>query len=141
MMQSVRTEVEVSGPLPSPATLEGYDRVLPGAAERIMLLAERESSHRQSMDQQAIQADIQAQKAQLDLAKKQLSASQISDMLGQIFGLAISAGAISGSVYLAIQGHTAAAVALMSLPVAAIVQAFRGKASKKTEPNQKDKKG
>lgn len=35
-----------SGPLPPPDDLAEYDRVLPGAAERIFQLAEREQAHR-----------------------------------------------------------------------------------------------
>lgn len=35
-----------SGPLPPPDALEKYERVSPGAAERIIAMVERESSHR-----------------------------------------------------------------------------------------------
>lgn len=35
-----------SGPLPSPAQLKAYDEVLPGLAERIVQLTEKEQTHR-----------------------------------------------------------------------------------------------
>lgn len=39
-----------SGPLPHPSILEEYDRVLPGAAERILTMAESQSNHRQALE-------------------------------------------------------------------------------------------
>jgi hypothetical protein len=41
-----QTTVQFSGPLPGPQTLQGYEQILPGAAERIMALAERQAAHR-----------------------------------------------------------------------------------------------
>ena len=35
-----------SGPLPAPDDLEEYERILPGLAERIMMLTEKEQAHR-----------------------------------------------------------------------------------------------
>lgn len=35
-----------SGPLPDPATLERYDLLVPGTAERIIRMAEEQSAHR-----------------------------------------------------------------------------------------------
>lgn len=40
-----------SGPLPDPAQLAHYDRVLPGLAERIVLLTEREQKHRHDLSE------------------------------------------------------------------------------------------
>ncbi|MBI5970772.1 MAG: DUF2335 domain-containing protein [Deltaproteobacteria bacterium] len=39
-----------SGPLPRPEMLKGYEEILPGAADRIIKMAERQSSHRQDME-------------------------------------------------------------------------------------------
>jgi uncharacterized membrane protein len=39
-----------SGPLPTPEMLRGYDSVVPGAAERIVAMAEREQGHRHWLD-------------------------------------------------------------------------------------------
>lgn len=50
-----------SGPLPSPEDLKGYEDVLPGAAERIMKMAEEESGHRRSSDKEIIRAEVGAQ--------------------------------------------------------------------------------
>lgn len=45
-----------NGPLPPPSLLEGYESTLPGAAERILRLAEKEQSHRQDWEMAALSA-------------------------------------------------------------------------------------
>jgi len=39
-----------SGLLPAPETFSAYDKVLPGAAERILTMAEKAQSHRHEME-------------------------------------------------------------------------------------------
>jgi uncharacterized membrane protein len=46
------------GPLPSPRQLSGYEKVLPGSAERIMKMAEKEQDHRQGCENRLIGAEI-----------------------------------------------------------------------------------
>lgn len=43
------------GPLPHPEIMKGYDMVVPGAAERILKMAETQSEHRQSIEKEVIQ--------------------------------------------------------------------------------------
>lgn len=45
-----KTTVAFSGPLPPPSILAGYDNILPGAAERILTIAESEADHQRSME-------------------------------------------------------------------------------------------
>ena len=47
-MQQVMLEYQ--GILPTPQMFQGYDDVVPGAANRILVLAEEESDHRRGMD-------------------------------------------------------------------------------------------
>lgn len=47
-----------SGPLPSPDYFRQYNEILPGAAERILLMAERQSDHRRLMQQKALDAEV-----------------------------------------------------------------------------------
>ncbi len=44
------------GPLPPPVLFQRYEETLPGAAERIMLLTEREQAHRQEWERSALDA-------------------------------------------------------------------------------------
>lgn len=46
----VRHETHFSGPLPRPEDLEEYDNIVPGAAERILQMAEKEMQHRHEED-------------------------------------------------------------------------------------------
>lgn len=39
-----------SGPLPPPATLEQYERLMPGAAQKLMDMAEAEQRHRHALE-------------------------------------------------------------------------------------------
>lgn len=43
-------EMFYSGPLPAPSAFGQYDKVLPGAAERILKMAEQEQNHRHEVD-------------------------------------------------------------------------------------------
>ena len=46
------------GPLPSVKTLEGYDKLIPDGAHRIMAMAERQQEHRMAMENKVVQAEI-----------------------------------------------------------------------------------
>jgi len=53
------TQTQVfSGPLPQPEDLAKYDQVLPGAAERILKMAEEQSAHRRSLESKVIESDV-----------------------------------------------------------------------------------
>ena len=45
------------GPLPPPHTLEKYDKILLGAAERILKMAEKQSNHRQTLEKKVVFTD------------------------------------------------------------------------------------
>lgn len=49
-------EASFSGPLPPPALLRQYEEILPGTAERIVSMAEKEQGHRHLQDSQALKA-------------------------------------------------------------------------------------
>ena len=52
----VETSLSWSGPLPPPKVLEAYDRLVPGAAERIMKMAEQQSEHRRGLEKTVVEA-------------------------------------------------------------------------------------
>jgi uncharacterized membrane protein len=45
------------GPLPSPGVLQGYESVLPGAADRIITMAEKQAQHRQELEKIACRSE------------------------------------------------------------------------------------
>lgn len=48
---------EFSGPIPPPSISKGYEEVLPGAADRIISMAEKQSQHRQHMEKEMIRIE------------------------------------------------------------------------------------
>ncbi len=50
--------VEIRGPLPQANEFEHYESTLPGAADRILAMAEREALHRQGLDVKMVDASI-----------------------------------------------------------------------------------
>lgn len=84
-----------SGPLPPPSMYGEYNRVLPGSADRILAMAEREQAHRVSIEGMALRASAKDSK------------------LGQCFGFSLALFCVGGGVYLATQGQTIVSVALI----------------------------
>lgn len=54
----VHTSVEYQGPIPPSAELERYEKILPGSAERILRMAENQTSHRQGLERKVIDSDV-----------------------------------------------------------------------------------
>ena len=50
IIKAAKTSVH-SGPLPAPGMFQEYEKVLPGAADRIMAMAEKEANHRHPIDE------------------------------------------------------------------------------------------
>lgn len=48
---------EFSGPIPPPEIIKGYELILPGAADRILTMAENQSKHRQDMEEKIITSE------------------------------------------------------------------------------------
>ena len=93
------------GPVPPPAVLEHYDRLVSGTAARMFQLAEEESLHRRRLEDQANSANVATQAKQLEIADYQTRAVFRSDAMGQAAGLFVSVSCIVGSVFLALNGR------------------------------------
>lgn len=48
---------EFSGPIPPPESLAGYEKTLPGSADRILKMAEKQSEHRQNLEKREIEIE------------------------------------------------------------------------------------
>jgi len=77
-----------SGPLPPPESLERYNQVLPGLAERIITMAESQHSHRQGLEKHVIHSNVSAQKT------------------GTILGFVIAMTVIGGGFFLVHEGKS-----------------------------------
>jgi uncharacterized membrane protein len=102
-----------NGPLPPPAALEQFERIIPGSAERILRMAEKEQDHRVAQETDGLAADIEDTRR------------------GQWFGGLVAFSAIVGAVLNSVLGGPwQASVALVGVPILSAVHAFiRGRES------------
>jgi len=75
----LRQKTSFSGPLPPPEILKKFDEVVPGAAERIIKMAEDQFHHRTELEKKVIDSDIQRSKR-----------GQVLGFVIAIIGLAVS---------------------------------------------------
>lgn len=94
------------GPLPAPNDLAAYDRVVPGAAERIIGMAETQGAHRRAIETRPAEAAIRAQH------------------LGLWLGFVVTMTAIGGGIYLVSLGANLSGVATIMIALGGLVSAF-----------------
>jgi len=80
--QIIRQERRFQGPIPPVEDFAGYERILPGAADRILKMAENQAGHRQTLERRALSGDL------------------IKVMMGTVLAYITFAGAMGGAVYL-----------------------------------------
>lgn len=69
------------GPLPPPNLLQAYEQIIPGSAERLLVLLETQAAHRRTIEQQLVSADIHAKR------RGQAIAAVLSSLFGVIAGI------------------------------------------------------
>ncbi len=111
MREEVRHEVQAifaqySGPLPHPDLLAGFEHVLPGSAERIVRMTEREQSQRH------------------ELETRQVRDAFWLGLTGQVFGLVVSVAGFALAGFAAYRGEQAVAVAVAGASLAALAGVF-----------------
>jgi len=108
--ESVRVSVieaaAFSGPLPPPSMYNEYNEVLPGSAERILTMAEKEQDHRIKWESDALETQANDQSK------------------GQNYGLIMGIVCIAGSVILVVLGEPIVAGLLAGAPLVGIVGKF-----------------
>jgi uncharacterized membrane protein len=85
------------GPLPPPEHLEGYEKILPGAADRILSMAEKEQSHRHRWEREHLIWD------------------GFISITGLVFGWVLSLALAAAAVYCAVIGQPWVAGALVGV--------------------------
>jgi len=124
VVAATQTVTHYQGAVPPPEILRGIDEIVPGAAARLIALAEQESNHRRSLEVKAIEANIAAQVAQAQINERQTKAVFRSDMIGQIAGFLVCLCCIGAAVYLGLNGHDWLAGGIAAIPTAALIKAF-----------------
>jgi len=127
-IMAMRHEVRV-GPLPDPETLQHYEQVHPGIAERIIQRFEKEAEHRQTMENKIVDAQIEHQRSEMAAFR-----------WGQFFAFAIAVVGLVASgigVYHAQSaGQALAAASIGGVSLATLVGVFIY--GRKTSPPEED---
>lgn len=110
-----------SGPIPPPQILKGYNEVVKNGAERIVVMAEKQSSHRMQLEDHAV--------------KEELKQSR----LGQVFGFILGIVGLGLATTLALLGHEAIAGIFGTTTILGLVTVFvLGKRAQQKELSDKD---
>lgn len=99
-----QTTTNFSGPLPHPQILEHYNAILPGAAERILKMAEDQSEHRRKLESEVIFSGINNSKKGLLFGFIIGITGLIGSVIISLFGQAILGGVIGISTLTALVG-------------------------------------
>ena len=97
---------QYSGPIPPPEILYNFDQIIPGAAERILVMAEENGKHQREIE-----------KAALTLASDEVKR-------GQRFGLTIGILAFTTCIIALILGSEKTAIALGGTTLIGLVAVF-----------------
>jgi len=108
-VRAVSVTTAYSGPIPSPDDFAGYNAVLPGAADRILKMAEGQSSHRQRIETIAVSGNTVSQVLAIPVAGYLAyvvlnGAIHLLETGHQIEGLSALVGAIATMVGVFIYG-------------------------------------
>ncbi len=97
---------QFSGPLPHPEVMKGYEQCLPGAAERILAMTEKQVEHRVSIEAKVIDSHIHQAK------------------WGMYIGAFVCLAAIVAGSITAVLGQTQAGAAIAVGPTVALSSVF-----------------
>ena len=100
------TQQQFSGPVPHPDILHGYDQIIPGAAERILIMAEKDAAHQR----------------EIESAVLNLTAADVKR--GQRFGFGIGILAFTTCILALALGSEKTAITIGSTTVIGLVTVF-----------------
>lgn len=99
-------EQQYSGPVPPPEILHGFEQIVPGAAERILAMAEENGKHQREME------------------KKALTVAFRTVLIGQIFGLVIGILAFITCIVALYLGSENTAMTIGGVTITGLVAVF-----------------
>ncbi len=102
-----------AGPLPPPEALAGYEEVCPGAALRIIQMAEEEGRSRRALEAKAVDAQVEGMRRQFFEAR-----------LGQVFAFLIATLFLGCGTYVATLGQPWAGALFGGIGLGSIVTTF-----------------
>lgn len=109
-----------SGPIPPPDEMERFNEIIPNGADRIMVMAETQSTHRISIEDRVVRSQ------------------QRQSGIGQIFGFIIGLTGLGLAYLLISSGHDIAGATIGSTTLLGMVTVFvTGKAAQRKNLQQK----
>lgn len=119
---------EFSGPIPPPSIISGYEETLPGAADRILAMAEKQSEHRQNMERIMVTSESR------------------DGLLGILFAFILGMGCIIAAIVIVVmvpQNAGAISGALIGVTgigsiIATFIKSTRQNTSKRNNDSEKD---
>jgi len=100
------TQQQFVGPIPPPNILQDYDQIIPGAAKRILIMAEEEAKHQHELEKSALNFTAEEVKR------------------GQRYGLFIAISAFITSIIALFLGSEEAAMTIGGTTVVGLVTVF-----------------
>ena len=120
VQQRIETSATWTGPLPPPAALAQYESILPGAADRIISMSERQMDHRIQLEQKVVGGD------------------STRSNLGLAAAFIVAVIALLGSIYVIDQGYTWAGVAIFGIDIVGLASVFvHGTRARRAERERK----
>ena len=108
------------GPIPPAHEMEQYERILPGAADRILAMAESQSDHRQHLETTVVEGNL------------------TSETQGRWFGLAIVSGGFGFSAWMVSRGQSGEAATVIIGQLAILAGLFiHGRSEQRKEREQR----
>jgi uncharacterized membrane protein len=112
-IQKSFAQYQFVGPLPPPDILSKYEQLMPGIADRLMVLTETEASHRRHLENKSLDAQIEAFNKE---------SSEIR--LGQVLAFVIGTITIISGAYTSVHGAEIAGSLIGTGGVIGLVTAF-----------------
>ena len=104
---------QYEGPIPPASEMAKYENALPGTADRILAMSEKEATHRHKVEGTLLVQD-----------DRRITHAFIERILGQIFALIMGVFAISAGAYVALKGYQLAGGFIGGGGVIGLVTAF-----------------
>lgn len=128
-VRKTETSVHHSGPVPHPAILEGYERVAPGLAERIVVMAEKaQNKNHDRVDAEIRKSNTEANilSSESQTSRKLVTAQIILSFLGTLFIALFIFLVLGFSAYCAYIGKTGPAWSFGVGCIVSIIVVFKG---------------
>jgi uncharacterized membrane protein len=91
---AVSMESTFAGPLPPPGLIKGYEEVCPGAAQRIIAMAEAQGKHRRQIEEKMGSGNMEGMRLQFKENRR-----------GQYCAVSVAIAFLAAGVYVAVNGN------------------------------------